>query len=301
MKWLKHYDALGLKNEDNVFNHLIETLRPGVADWHYFVDWNKAFTNTREIEVTLNLLNYLIGKDDFDKEFAYLVEKNPEVLKAIPVLMVRDGNKSTTYNVVTAYGGNLTNEAFNFVNPNPSPEDIKNYIRFIRNTGLIKIFEKDGVKNLVDYALGVEAGLSSNGRKNRSGTSMENVSEALIKATGYDYLAQATSTAIEQKFGVKIANGEGRKYDFAVMTPSGLVIIETNCYSGGGSKLDKTASDYRSLQDDLKGQATFVWFTDGYGWQKTKIPLRKTFDHNDHIFNIEMIKQGALAEVLSGQ
>lgn len=299
MKWLKHYDALGLKSEDEVFDYLMQTLRPGVADWHYFVDWDKVFKNTRDAEVTLNILNYLLGKDDFDAEFAYLAKKNPEVLKAIPVLMVRDGNRSTTYNVVTANGGELTNEVFNFNNPNPSDEDIKGYIRFIRNTGLIRIFEKDGVKNLVDYVLGVEAGLGSNGRKNRSGTSMENVSEALIKNTGYEYMTQATAAAIHEKFGVSISNGEGRKYDFAVMTPSGLVIIETNCYSGGGSKLDKTASDYRSLEDDLKGQATFVWFTDGYGWQKTKIPLRKTFDHNDYIFNIEMIKQGALAEVLS--
>jgi hypothetical protein len=300
MKWLDFYIANNLDGEDKVFEYLIDTFRPSVADWHYFVDWDKVFSNTREIEVTLNTFNYLLGKENFESEFKYLAASNPEILKAIPILIVRDGAKSQKYSVTTVQGSELTEEKFDFSANSPSTQDIEAALEFIKNSGLIRIFQKDGVKNLVDYVFGVEAGLGSNGRKNRGGKAMENVSEALLKGLGCDYISQASPQAIEDKFGVKLRASEGRIFDFAVMAANGLNIIEVNCYSSGGSKLDKTASDYRELQNDLEGQATFIWFTDGAGWKKTRNPLRKTFDHNEYILNIQMVQNGALTEILGG-
>lgn len=298
MKWLNHYSDAGLKNDDEVFDYLVNTMRPGVADWDYFVAWDKVFTNTRNIEVTLNTMNYLLGKDNFESEFKYLAGEHPEILEMIPVLIVRNGAKSTNYSVVTVDGTSLTEEKFEFNVAHPSTQDIDAAVIFIKNTGLIRIFQKDGVKNLVDYVLGVEAGLSSNGRKNRGGTAMENVCEALLKNLRCNYLRQASPADIKREFDVELTNCEGRIFDFAVMGNNGLNIVEVNCYSSGGSKLDKTASDYRGLQDDLRNQATFIWLTDGAGWQKTKNPLRKTFDHNDHILNIQMIENGAYEEII---
>ena len=300
MKRLKYYANLGLKDEDAVFEYLIETLRPSVADWNYLVDWDKVFNNARELELLLNQLNYLLGKDDFDSEFRFIVQKNPSVLKAFPVLLVRTSDKSAHFNILTVEGTNFADRKFDFSKANPTSEDINDYLDFIHKSGLIRIFQKNGVKNLVDYVLGVEAGLNSNARKNRGGKSMETVCEALLKNLGCNYIAQATQAQINAKFGTSLTGGEGRQYDFAVMADNGLNIIEVNCYSGGGSKLDKTASDYRSLQKDLDGQATFIWITDGFGWQKTIMPIRKTFDTNDHILNIKMVKDGALAEILDG-
>lgn len=297
MKWMQYYTDKSLKNEEDVFEYLCGTFRPGVADWGYYVNWDKVFANTREIEVTLNTLNYLLGKDNFAAEFKYLAKQSPDILKAIPVLMVRDGSKSTRFSVLTVDGITLREEEFEFKLKEPSEQDIERAIEFIEKSGLIRIFQKDGVKNLVDYVFGVEAGLSSNGRKNRGGTSMENISEALIKNTGYEYITQASVADIKQRFGVELNGGAGRRYDYAVMASNGLNIIETNCYSSGGSKLDKTASDYRELQNDLRGQATFIWFTDGAGWKKARNPLRKTFDQNDYIFNIQMLTENILQEI----
>lgn len=296
---LDFYKNNNLSNEDEVFEYLLDTMRPGVADWEYFVNWNKVFDNTREIESTLNIMNYLLGKEDFEKEFRYLAEKYPEILKMIPVLIVRNGSKSSDYHVVTVNGASLTEEAYNFASSNnPSEEDIANAARFITQSGLIRIFRQDGVHNLVDYVLGVEAGLSSNGRKNRGGDAMENVCDALLAGMELNYIRQASHIDIQKKFGVTLNGMEGRRFDFAAKVNDELFVIEVNCYSSGGSKLDKTASDFRGLQDELRGQATFIWLTDGHGWLKTKNPLRKAFDHNDYILNIEMINKGALKEVL---
>lgn len=298
MKYLQYYKDRKLNSDDEVFEYLVHTLRSGVTDWEYYVNWKTVFENTREIEVLLNSMNYLLGKENFDAEFKYLVSQNPAILKAIPALIVRDGSKSQLYTVVTVNGIELLEEKFDFSITNPSEKDIENAIDFIKNSGLIRIFQRDGVKNLVDYMFGVEAGLSSNGRKNRGGKAMENVSEALLKSLGYNYIAQASPADIKGKFGIELKNTEGRIFDFAVMASNGLNIIEVNCYSSGGSKLDKTASDYRGLQEILRGQATFIWFTDGAGWRKTRMPLRKTFDANDYIFNIQMIKDDILADII---
>lgn len=297
---LDFYKQNNLNNADEAFNYLLATMRPGVADWEYFVNWEKVFSNTRGIETTLNIMNYLLGKEDFETEFRYLAAKYPEILKMIPVLIVRNGAKSSEYHVVTVNGASLTEEAYSFASRDiPTDEDITNSIRFIEQSGLIRIFGQDGVHNLVDYVLGVEAGLSSNGRKNRGGDAMENVCDALLAGMGLDYISQASSADIFNKFGVKLNGMEGRRFDFATKVNDKLFIIEVNCYSSGGSKLDKTASDFRGLQDELRGQATFVWLTDGHGWLKTRNPLRKAFDHNDYILNIEMINKGALKEVLA--
>lgn len=302
MKALDFYKNHNLATEDEVFDYLLATMRPGVADWEYFVDWNKVFSNTRDIEATLNIMNYLLGKENFGKEFRYLAQKYPEILKMVPILIVRNGAKSSEYHVVTVNGASLTEEAFNFASrTTPSDEDITNAITFIEQSGLIRIFKQDGVHNLVDYVLGVEAGLSSNGRKNRGGKAMENVCDALLAGMGLDYIRQASPTDIQRAFDITLTGMEGRRFDFAIKLNNELFIIEVNCYSSGGSKLDKTASDFRVLQDELRGQATFIWLTDGHGWLKTRNPLRKAFDHNDYILNIEMINGGALREVLSSR
>lgn len=299
MKILNYYAKNNLKSEDEIFSHLISTLRPGISDWEYFVNWDKAFENTRVIESTLNIMNYLLGKDDFESEFRYLAKKYPEIIKMIPILIVRNGSKSCNYQVATVKGSVISEEKFDFSGKDISNDIIDKAIEFIKSSGLIRIFNKDGVKNLVDYVLGVEAGLSSNGRKNRGGTAMENVCEALLKGLGVEYITQANTADIKNKLGFDIDSIEGRRFDFAVKANGKLFIIEVNCYSSGGSKLDKTASDYRGLQDDLRSQATFIWLTDGYGWIKAKNPLRKTFDYNDYILNIEMVNQGAFLEIIN--
>ena len=301
MKLLEYYKRHNLETDDDIFNHLIKTLRPGISDWEYFVNWDKAFYNTRAVEATLNVMNYLLGKEDFDSEFRYLAQKYPEILTMIPILIVRNGNKSSNYQVVTVNGSAITEEVFNFSGKNHSDEDVSKAIKFIRGSGLIRIFANDGVKNLVDYVLGVEAGLGSNGRKNRGGKAMENVCEALLQGMNIEYISQASASDIKNKLGFEINDTEGRRFDFAFKSNNKLFIIEVNCYSSGGSKLDKTASDYRGLQDDLRDQAIFIWLTDGQGWLKARNPLRKTFDHNDYIFNIEMVNNGAFTEALAGK
>ena len=47
----------------------------------------KSITNIEPIEKELNLLNYLIGKQDLYNETVDLLLKYPETIKAIPLLL----------------------------------------------------------------------------------------------------------------------------------------------------------------------------------------------------------------------
>lgn len=150
--------------------------------WTYFVNWNKVFDNARQIEIELNCLNYLIDKVDFDNEFRYLLRTQPQVAKAIPALVVRDGNISKQFNMLVDYSNKkLIYEDYDFDKSDITDHDIEQYLTFVKNTGLKNLMSNGKIKNLVDYFIGVEAGLDSHGRKNRGGTIMEDIIEVFIK------------------------------------------------------------------------------------------------------------------------
>ncbi|MGI5827248.1 MAG: type II restriction endonuclease [Patescibacteria group bacterium] len=305
MKYLKFYkDVLECQNEDEVFDYLIKSLKPSNMLWSYFVNWEKVFANTKKIEIALNSLNYLIGKKDFDKEFKFLVKQNPEITKVIPALVVRDGRNTNKFKILVDYKKKkLVYEDYDFSKPSILDKDIEKYLLFIKETGLKNLIMSQKIKNLVDYMIGVEAGLDSNGRKNRGGQSMENIVgffiDDICKTKGYKYLKEATAERIKTEWGFDVpVDKSSRRYDYVVNTGKDIVIFETNFYGGGGSKLKSTAGEYRDLFNVLGSKYKFVWITDGQGWVCTSRPLRETFNHNDYILNLDMIEKGVLNYII---
>lgn len=305
MKNLSFYnETLKCKNEDEVFYFLIANLKPSNMLWSYFVNWEKVLRNTKQIELALNNLNYLIGKDDFDKEFKFLLKENPNLAKAIPTLIVRDGSNKKNFKILVDYKNKkLVYEDYDFTKEKLSDEDIAKYLIFVKETGLKDLIINKKIKNLVDYMIGVEAGLDSNGRKNRGGHAMEDIVEAFIvdlcNKKKFRYLKEANSEKIKQEFGYDVpVDKSSRRYDFVIDNGKELFIFETNFYGGGGSKLKSTAGEYKNLFDVLDGKYKFIWITDGLGWKTTAKPLRETFNHNDHLFSLKMLEKGILEEII---
>jgi len=305
MKFVSFYkDTLKCEDDDQVFHYLISNLKPSNTLWSYFVNWEKVFENTRKIELSLNVLNYLIGKEDFDNEFRYLLKKNPEVAEVIPALVVRDGSNTRKFKILVDYKRKkLVYQDFDFSKKGPDDEDIEKYLTFVKGTGLKNLITSRKIKNLVDYMIGVEAGLDSNGRKNRGGHAMEDIVEVFVsdvcRKKGYRYLKEANAQKIKAKLGYNVpVDKSSRRYDFAIDNGEELFLIETNFYGGGGSKLKSTAGEYRNLFDALSGGYKFVWITDGFGWKKTAKPLRETFDHNDYLLSLSMLEKSILEFLL---
>lgn len=268
--------------------------------WSYFVDWEKVFDSIAPIEIALNNLNYLIGKENFDKAFTLLLKENPSVAKAIPSLVVRNTHGTKKFKILVDYQNKkLTYENYNFSKENPSEQDVERYLHFVKETGLKQLIAGKKIKSLVDYMIGVEAGLNSNGRKNRGGRVMESIVEAFIEGVcdtnGFQYLEQANAEKIKNELGYDVpVDKSSRCYDFVICNGHELFIIETNFYNSGGSKLKSTAGEYRNLFDILNGKYKFFWITDGPGWKTSKNPLRETFQHNDYLFNLAMLERGIL-------
>lgn len=279
------------------FNHLVSTFKSSIKTWDYFVNWNKVFANSADLEIALNKLNYLLGKDDLRGEFYKLYESNPDIVKALPVLLaVRESNLEI-YDKVSK-----ESEFYDF---SGKDKDADKYFEFLDKSGLAKLFQRDGIKNLVDYVIGVEVGLDSNGRKNRGGTLMEEIVglflDGFCKQNNLECMPQATPSKIKAKWGfdIKVDKSE-RSFDFAVYNSQSenIKLFETNFYNGGGSKLKAVCGEFRSLYDELKAQnIEFVWVTDGLGWHTTKRPLEETYNHNDYVFNLNMLEDGALNEL----
>jgi len=75
--------------------------------------------------------------------------------------------------------------------------------------------------------------------------------------------------------------------------------IETNFYSSSGSKLNETARSYKTLalEANTIDDFTFVWFTDGKGWNSARRNLEETFDVMQHIYSIDDIENGIMTDL----
>ncbi len=286
------------------FSSWLTGFRDSIADYGYYIDFEKVHHNVNEIKIELNILNSLIGSKNIKKDFETLIEKYPEVLKCIPLLLAVRANEIYCQD---ENGGCLYKFGFR--------KDIidirvlsEQYSYFMQHTGLFDLLEKHIINNLVDYATGVETGLDSNGRKNRGGHLMENLVESFIKKAGFtkerDYFKEMYIHQITEKWGIDLSaiSNQGKmekRFDFVVKTSNMIYGIETNFYGSSGSKLNETARSYKTLAletDTIEG-FTFVWFTDGKGWMSARNNLEETFDVMDNIYNIKDLEEGIIAEV----
>jgi type II restriction enzyme len=289
------------QDNDSLFTHIRSTMRDKITTWDYFVNWKKVFKNLKPIEKELNLLNYLIGKEDIKKELKKLIKEYPSVIKAFPFLIAcRDKSFDVLIDVKE-----FISKRFDFTVSTPTDQQIDDLCEFVINSGLAEIIQNKQVKNLVDYTIGVEVGLDSNGRKNRGGTMMENVVEVFVEEvcqlTGAQYIAQASASKIKQKWGMEIEMDESsRIIDFVINVSGKLYFIEANFYSGVGSKLKSTAAEYIEMYYRWRRQnIEFIWVTDGAGWKSTINPLREYFDKGDYLLNLEMLRLGILEKIIN--
>lgn len=297
MKYIEKYKEMGILSENAAFEYLLSNLKDTIRTYDFFVAWDKVLGNVAQIEVSLNILNSLIGKEDITGKLKELIKQYPEVVPVIPFLIAVRGTSIK----VADMGGDIE---YSFSKKKAyTDEQIDKVIFFAEKSGLLKVIADKSIKNLVDYAIGVEVGLDTNARKNRSGTAMENLTEVYVKAIcdkhGFKYLAQATVAKIKQEFGKTVSTDKAdRHFDFAIDTGNKVYLMEVNYYGGGGSKLKSVAGEFSSLFSLVKNENTgFIWVTDGEGWQTAKRPLRETFDVTDYVMNINMIEQGLLEEI----
>lgn len=284
--------------EKRNFKDWLSHFRGSIADYEYYIDFEKVYRNVEDIKIELNILNSLIGSRNIEADFENILTRYPETLKCIPLLLAVRASEIYAIDKDGAFN-------YNFIKANYS---IEQYKIFMRKTGLFELLENHIVNNLVDYVTGVETGLDSNGRKNRGGHLMEDLVENYILKAGFvkgeTYFKEMYIHEITEKWGIDLSaiSNQGKaekRFDFVIKTDKMIYGIETNFYASGGSKLNETARSYKQIAQEcntIKG-FEFVWFTDGSGWTKARHNLEETFDIMEHIYSINDLENEIINKI----
>lgn len=296
-------EKIGCQSSSEVFEYFMSTLQNSITGYDYFVNWKKVTENSSKYFSGLEILETLSGQSDIADCLDQMLAENHSLAKVFPPLLACRDSK---FDILMGYDQGLfksTKIDFKKLDMGNS-DDRRLVVQFAEETGFLEMLKSGKLKSLNDYMAGVEAGLDSNARKNRTGSLMEKIVESHIKKisenNGFKYVAQANAGVIRKNFGIDIVvDKSNRIVDFAVLAREKLYIIETNFYGGGGSKLKSMAGEYRTMFKWWKDQGFgFIWITDGAGWHTTRKPIEETFNETDYLLNLDMISKGLLEEIL---
>ena len=263
------------------FNLFMSQLRETNATLDFYCDFPKIARNVADIEISLNTLNYLIGKENLHEAVEALWNRDPRVFEAMDILIAtrkKDDKKyidndGSMHSVHSLFGS------------------VDGVMKFIEGTGLDKVFENKEVKDLVDYVFGVETGLDTNARKNRSGEITETLVARILTNAGIAYREQVSSK--EFPAIAAVLGADQKVFDFSIAANGKTYLIEVNFYSGGGSKLNEVARSYTDVAPKVNGVPgfEFVWITDGIGWNSARNKLEEAFAAIPSIYNLTTISE----------
>ena len=263
------------------FNLFMSQLRETNATLDFYCDFPKIARNIADIEISLNTLNYLIGKENLREAVEALWNRDPRVFEVMDILIAtrkKDDKKyidndGSMHSVHSLFGS------------------VDGVMKFIEGTGLDKVFKNKEVKDLVDYVFGVETGLDTNARKNRSGEITETLVARILSNAGVAYREQVSSKEFPAISAV--LGADQKVFDFVIAANSKTYLIEVNFYSGGGSKLNEVARSYTDVAPKVNGVPgfEFVWITDGIGWNSARNKLEEAFAAIPSIYNLTTISE----------
>lgn len=242
----------------------------------FFCDFKKINSNVENIRLSLCMLNSLIGSTNLRSSVETIWNRDRTAFNVMDILIAvrSEGRKK----VLNSLGESVVLDTMF--------ESVEGVMEFLTNTGLAELFQTRKITNLVDYVFGVETGLDSNARKNRSGHVMEDFVANIFAEHGIAYRTEVYSSewqTLNQALG-----DDEKRFDFVVETQQKVFLIEVNFYSSGGSKLNEVARAYSEIApriNDVDG-FEFVWITDGIGWRSAKSKLQEAFNIIPNIYNL---------------
>lgn len=283
------------------FSNWLTTLTESISSWNFYTDFPKVFNNIKNYEKEISLLNSLIGSTNLEEELLSLLGTNPSVKKVLPLLL------ATRQESIYVLDDNRKIE-IDFFNNESSDELL---LKFMQNTGLFDLIKNSLVSNFKDYLIGIEVGLDSNARKNRTVLEMEKRVEEELQKIGLklnvDYFKQMNLSSVENHFKLNLKNLKEsmkaeKRFDFVIFHDNKhIYLLEVNFYTKPGSKLNEVARSYKMLAKEIESESNlhFVWITDGKGWFGAQNNLKETFEEIDTVFNLNDLSYGKLEELLN--
>ena len=258
------------------FDLFISQLQETNQTLNFFCDFDKISQNVEDIKLSLCMLNSLIGSSDLRKSVETIWKRDKSAFGVMDILIaVRSEGKKK---VLDSLGRCVVLDTlFNSVD---------GVMEFLENTGLAEIFQSKKINDLVDYVFGIETGLDTNARKNRSGHVMEDMVARIFEKNGIHYRQEVYSS--EWPTITRVLGDDEKRFDFVIKTAAKTYLIEVNFYSGGGSKLNEVARSYSDIAPKINSVSDFefVWITDGIGWKSAKNKLQEAYSIIPSIYNL---------------
>ncbi len=257
------------------FDVFLSQLKETNATLGFFTDFSKVCLSVAKIAVKLNQLNFLLGKDNLRAAVELIYNENPKAFEVLDILVaVRKKDKKLVLN--EKLQPVLLESYFN---------DVDSICAYIEGTGLGEVFRSKKITNLVDYVFGVEVGLDTNARKNRSGKLMAKAVAKVFTEAGIVYEEEVNSTTFNDLKGL---GKDLKRFDFVIRKKDKIFLIETNFYNDGGSKPNEVARSYSDIAPKINANKKyeFVWITDGKGWLKAKNKLEEAYGIIPRVYNL---------------
>lgn len=261
------------------FEDFILQLKETNATLAFYSDFKKIAKNVDDIAISLNMLNFLLGKKNLRNAVETLWRRDKQVFDVMDILIAtRKEDKKRFFDENGQY--RLIHSLF---------QSVDGVMDFLEGTGLADVFRNSEVKDLVDYVFGVETGLDTNARKNRSGKITESLIAGIFSKAGIKYRSQVSSREFPQIS--EVLGADQKVFDFVIQTAYKTYLIEVNFYSGGGSKLNEVARSYTEVGPKVNSidGYEFVWITDGVGWYSARNKLEEAFYAIPSIYNLSNI------------
>ena len=263
------------------FEEFMSQLQETNQTLDFFCDFDKISQNVEDIKLSLCMLNSMIGTDDLRKSVETIWNRDKTAFNVMDILIaVRSEGKKK---VLDKLGRCVILDSLF--------ESVDGVMEFLESTGLAEIFKSKKIKDLVDYVFGIETGLDTNARKNRSGHVMEGMVARILEKNGIEFRQEVYSS--EWSAITEVLGDDEKRFDFVVTTASKTYLIEVNFYSGGGSKLNEVARSYSDIAPKINSVSgfEFVWITDGIGWKSAKNKLQEAYSIIPSIYNLTNIKE----------
>ena len=247
----------------------------------FFCDFDKIAANVDNIKLSLCMLNSMIGTTDLRRSVETIWNRDRSAFSVMDILIaVRSEGKKVVLN--SAGDCIILDRLFT---------SIDGVMEYLEGTGLADLFRQKKINDLVDYVFGIETGLDSNARKNRSGHVMEGMVASILKKNGIKFRQEVYST--EWPNLQRVLGDDEKRFDFVIQTSKKTYLIEVNFYSGGGSKLNEVARSYSDIAPKINSVPgfEFVWITDGIGWKSAKNKLQEAYSIIPSIYNLTSIKE----------
>jgi type II restriction enzyme len=300
---LEWYRPLGLPalTEDAVRAAFLESLLESNRAPSFFVDWGKVHRNVDSYRASLAKLAPVYGSSDPRNVLVHILQESPGVAPVLPLLAAW---RATSWKILQEENdGALRSESLDLSGTRPYSETAaRNIAVFCERAGVLRVLHES--QDLGAYLLGIEAGMDTNARKNRSGQFMEarvdpHIKRACAINPSWKLFSQKKFLTVREA-GVQVPTGLlERKFDYAIIGPPKPLSIEVNYYDKEGSKPQEIVDSYIQRSRELRDAGwIFAWITDGPCWKGDTPQIRKAFAELDAVLSLDLCRRGVLDAVL---